>query len=101
MNDASKPEDEGIAAVLIERFEKWILPRALDIKASVDQGAKLDKLDIDFLEEELRVAQSVKFRVDRAPEFQTLYARVLNLYKEIVKKGLENEQAGKGSGATS
>jgi hypothetical protein len=101
MIETSKLEDEGIAAVLIERFEKWILPRALEIKARVDQGAKLDKLDIDFLEEELKVAQRVKFRVDREPEFQSLYMRVLSLYEEIVKKGLENEQAGNGSGATS
>ena len=100
MIDESKPEDKGIAAALIERFEKWILPHALEIKAKVDRGEKLDDFDIDFLENELKDAETIKPHVDRAPEYQTLYTRVISLYGEITKKALENEQAGKGSGAT-
>jgi hypothetical protein len=101
MIDESKPEDKGVAAALMERFEKWVLPRALEIKAKVDRGGKLEDFDIDFLEKELKAAQSIKSRVDRAPEYQTLYTRVLSLYDEITKKGLENEQAGNGPGANS
>jgi hypothetical protein len=98
MIDQSQAEDKGVATALIERFEKWILPRALEIKAKVDRGETLDELDVDFLENELRALQSVKSRVDRAPEYQALYTRVVSLYEEITKKGLENEQAGIGPG---
>ena len=100
MIDESKPEDAGLAAVLIERFEQWILPRALEIKARVDRGEKLSDYDIDFFDELMKDAEEVKRHVDRAPEYQTLYTRVVSLYGEITKKALENEQTEKGSSAT-
>jgi uncharacterized protein (UPF0305 family) len=99
MIDESKPGDTGLAMALIERFEHWILPRALDIKAKVDRGEKLADFDIEFLDELLKDAEEVKRHVDRAPEYQGLYTRVVSLYEEITKKGLENELAEKGSGA--
>jgi hypothetical protein len=100
MIDEPKPEATGLAMALIERFEHSILPRVLAIKAKVDRGENLDDFDIDFLEEVLRDAEEISPHVDRAPEYQSLYARAISLYGEITKKGLENEQAEKGSGAT-
>ena len=44
MIDESKPEDKGIAAALIERFEKWILPHALEIKAKKRPRRKAGRL---------------------------------------------------------
>ena len=92
MIDKPKPEDTGLAVVLIERFEQWMPPRALDIKAKVDRGEKLANFDIDFLEEVLKEAEAVKPYVDRAPEYQSLYTRVVSLYEEITKKGLVTNQ---------
>ena len=100
MIDEPKPEDTGLAMVLIERFEQWILPRVLEIKARVDRGEKLADFDIDFLENVLKDAEEIKPHVDRAPEYQSLYTRAISLYEEITEKGLENEQAEKLSGAT-
>jgi hypothetical protein len=97
--DESTPEDKGLAVVVIERFEQWILPRALEIKARIDRGEKLYDYDIDFLEELMKDAEEVKRHVDRAPEYQTLYTRVVSLYGEITKRALENEQAEKGASA--
>jgi hypothetical protein len=101
MIDKPTPEDEGLAMALIERFEHWILPVALDVKAKVDRGEKLNDFDIEFLENVLKDAKEVKPYVDRAPRYQTLYTRVVGLYGEITEKALENEQAGEGAGPTS
>jgi hypothetical protein len=100
MIDKSKPEEGGLAVALIERFEHWILPIALDVKAKVDRGEKLSAFDIEFLETVLKDAAEVKPYVDKAPRYQGLYTRVVGLYEEITKKALENEQAGGGSDAT-
>lgn len=99
MSDTSKSEDTGLAMTLIERFEHWILPIALDVKAKVDRGETLNSFDLEFLETVLKDAAEVKRYVDGAPEYQGLYTRVIGLYKEITKKALENEQAEKGPGA--
>lgn len=98
MIDASKQEDQGLAVVLMERFERWTLPLLLDIEARVDRGETLGRFDIDFLAEVLRDAQAIKLRVDRLPAYQPLYTRVVALCEEITEKGLRNEQAGNGFG---
>lgn len=100
MTDELKQAEEGVVEALIERFQAWRLPRALDIKEKVDRGETLDDFDIDFLQEVIKDAEEIKPYVDRRPDYQTLYTHAVGLYGEITKKGLENEQAGKGSGAS-
>lgn len=93
MIDESKREEDGLAVALIERFEHWILPIALDVKAKVDRGETLNAFDLEFLKTVLKDAAEVRRLVDKAPEYQGLYTRVVGLYEEITKKALENEQA--------
>jgi hypothetical protein len=37
-------------------------------------------------------AEDIKRYVDKRPDLQQLYTRAVNMYQEITRKGLENEQ---------
>ena len=84
-------EDEGVVVAIVERMESQRLPRALDLKAKVDQGGVLDDLDIEFLERVFADCNELKPFLARHPEYESLAARMMSLYHAITEKALANE----------
>ena len=95
---ADQQQDIGVLTALAERLVNWRLPHLLAIKERVDRGELLDDSDIDFLETALADARKIGPLIDRHPELQDLAGRVVQLYKEITDKALQNEQAKGSSG---
>jgi hypothetical protein len=96
MTDESK--DLGVAIVLLERLTEDTLPKALEIKARVDHGERLDHWDIEFLQELFNRAEQIKPLMDRHPEYQEVYSRAVHLYKEITDQAVLNEKESAASG---
>jgi len=90
MSEISK--DEGLITVLIQRFEKYRLPRALDLKEKVDRGEILNDNDIAFLERVFADAGEIKPLLDRHSEYHKLVSQATSLYREITEKALQNEE---------
>jgi len=88
----SSSNDDGVIAVLLERFNKQRLPRLLDIKKKVDSGKKLEDFDITFLEEVLKDASSNMHLGDNHAELHELVAKIIHLYHGITERALKNEQ---------
>ncbi len=86
-------KDEGVIAVLVERFNKVRLPRILRLKKRVDSGEKLSDMDMNFLQEVFKDANNILPLGDRHPEYQNLMAKVIGLYHEITEQALKNEQS--------
>jgi hypothetical protein len=95
MNDPTSAQ--GLIEVLMQRFEAEHLDRILALKRSVCDGQPLTDYEQDFLEDVCREAMDSKPLVDRFPEYQPLYARVVGLYHEITSQALENEQRRRGA----
>ena len=82
----------GVIIALLQRLERHRLPRALELKKKVDSGALLDDADIEFLDTVQADMKKVQPILDQHPEYHQLAAQVMNLYKEITEKALENEK---------
>lgn len=85
-------KDMGTMLALLERLNKYRLPRALELKTRVDGGARLEEHDIEFLERAFEDAQRARGLIVRHPDLHNLAARVIRLYHDITTKALENEQ---------
>jgi hypothetical protein len=87
---SENPNDIGIIEVVIQRLEKQRLPRLLALKDKVDNGESLDDYELEFLEHSMVDARALIPVIDRNPDYQPLAVKVVELYKDISDKALQN-----------
>jgi len=92
---AQASKELGVKAVLAKRMVEERLPKALALKERIDRGELLNGLDLNFLEQVVKDANEAIPMVKDDPRVMEVAARMLQLYKEITAKALENEQAKK------
>lgn len=85
--------DEGTIQALLDRLNKWRLPRALELKERVDKGDKLGDSDLAFLKRVFEDSNQAKALAAGHPELQPLVDKLIGLYSHITQKALENEKA--------
>ena len=93
MMDQSE-KDAGTIATLILRMDEHRLPRAKRLLEDVRAGEKLRTTDIAFLKRVYRDYQANQALVRRNPDYFHLMSRFIDLYAEIITRGLENEKSG-------
>ena len=87
--DEQEERELGITVVVLKQFTEKTLPEVLWMKEKLDKGECLSEGDIEFLE---RIFENAS-KATENQEYQSLYAKVVELYQEITAKALENEQA--------
>jgi len=91
MNNSDK--DKGVIEVILERMGKHRLPRLIQIRDNLNTGQKLSDYDIEFLEEVFCDTQDNHHlaKDSEDEDLQTMFIKVVDLYKEIIEKAAENE----------
>ena len=86
-------KDAGTIAALMLRLKETRLPRAKQLLAKVKGGDRLSDSDIRFLKRVYEDSRGNHVLVTRNPEYHGLITRFIDLYTEIITRGLENEKA--------
>jgi hypothetical protein len=86
-------KDAGTIAALMIRFKEIRLPRAQRLLEKVNDGEKLSDSDIGFLKRVYQDTRADQSLIKRHPEYHDLVAGFIDLYTEIITRGLENEQS--------
>jgi hypothetical protein len=84
--------DLGLRQVLLERLNTQILPRALALEAKVNRGECLSDQELLLLNELLEDANEKTRLAKDHRELYLLCGRIANLYNEITRKALENQE---------
>ncbi len=86
-------QDAGTIAALMLRFKEYRLPRAKRLLEKVNGGEILSDDDIRFLKRVYNDGISTQPLIKKHPEYNGLVTRAIDLYTEIIARGLENEKS--------
>ena len=86
-------QDAGTIAALMLRFKEYRLPRAKRLLKRVNDGEILSDDDIRFLKRVYNDGINSQLLIKRHPEYNELVTRAIDLYTEIIARGLENEKS--------
>lgn len=89
--------DHGLLQIMMQRFETEHLDGILALRDRVAAGQRLTDAEQTFLNQVFQEAQDSKPLVDRFPEYQPLYARVIHMYQDITRQALANEHKNLGA----
>jgi len=89
---SASQKDAGTIQAMLQRLNNQRLPRALELKARVDGGGKLEEGDVDFLQAVFADANQAQVYAEKYPEYRPLVTKLILLYSEITSRALENEQ---------
>ena len=84
-------EDRATITAVLERFEQWRLPQALEIKSRLEGGETLTERDNEFLGRVFESMRELMPIVERNPEYQKLAAHAIGFLDELTKLAEENE----------
>ncbi len=87
-------QDAGTIVALMIRMQEYRLPRAKRMLERVNNGEKLLESDIEFLNRVYEDARNAGALIERNPDYEDLVVRFMDLYTEIINKGVENEKSG-------
>lgn len=82
--------DTGIILVVLQNLEKQCLPRVVEIKQRLDDGAILNEFEIEYLSCALHNTQSFMPYLGRHPEYEPLFSKVIHYYKSVTDEALDN-----------
>ena len=86
-------KDAGTISALVLRMQGSRLPRARRMLEKVNDGETLSNGDIRFLKRVYKDNRANQSLIKRNPEYAVLMSGFIDLYSEIISKGLENEKA--------
>ena len=92
---AEVSKEMGVITALAQRMTEERLPKALALKERVDKGGVLNELDLNFLEQVVEDANKILPLMRSNPKVLDIAGRMLELYKEITTRALQNEEAKK------
>ena len=86
-----RDKDRATLTAVLERFEHWRYPQALEIKGRLDKGEALTERDNEFLSRVFESARDLMPIIERNPEYQKLAAQAIELITEITKLAAQND----------